>query len=181
MNSLRIEESPEASCQNFVISQTGWICENQCMKSSSSDRRKKARVPVKAGIRHSIYQSAGTPVSETNSSVDLSGSGISFETSREYRKGDLVLLEIRMGSDDLRLLVCVARVLKTKSLFLVGAELIEVEPGQKQKMLEHLDHLVRNRVVKKKAKVQSRKGKKATPQKKRSGLKNQALPAKKQG
>ena len=138
------------------------------MKSSSTDRRKKIRVPVKAGIRHSIYQSAGTPVSETNSAVDLSGSGISFETSREYRKGDLVLLEIRMGSDDLRLLVCVARVLKAKGQFLVGAELIEVEPGQKQKMLEHLDHLVRNRAVKKKAKVQPRKVKKAATKRKKA-------------
>ncbi len=114
------------------------------MKKTVADRRKKERVPSQSRIKHSLYQVLGTPVFEENSAVDLSASGISFETAREYQVGALVLLEVMMGGDPLKLLVCVAWVKHGESGHpnLVGAELIAVDPVHKRKMLSHLKQVI---------------------------------------
>ncbi len=116
------------------------------MKKSVADRRKKERVPNQSRIKHSLYQVLGTPVFEENSTVDLSATGISFETEREYQVGALVLLEVMMGEDALKLLVCVAWVKKdgTGNQNVVGAELIAVDPVHKRKMLSHLNQLIQS-------------------------------------
>jgi hypothetical protein len=131
------------------------------------------RVPVQSRIRHSLYQAVGTPVFEENSSVDLSSGGISFETSREYQKGTLVLLDVHLTGEPLKLLVCVARIDSIRgaanesggepALFRVGAELIAIDPLQKKMMARQLGRLVDDFLKAKSAKkVRSKK----KPQKK---------------
>ncbi len=113
------------------------------MASNSSDRRRRLRVPLQCRIKHSFYQVLGTPVFEENSSVDLSSNGISFETAREYQKGALILLEVHLVEEALKLLVCVAWVKNLPGgLFQVGAELVAVDPVHKRKMLGHLNKLI---------------------------------------
>ena len=113
------------------------------MKSSAADRRKKTRVPVQSKIRHSQYQVLGTPVFQENSSIDLSSGGIAFETARDYQKGNLVLLEVAVENEKVKLLVCVAWVKPGKDgLSQVGAELIAVDPVDKKKMQNHLARLI---------------------------------------
>ena len=136
------------------------------MKKNSDDRRKRVRVPVESKIKHSLYQAAGTPVHEENSAVDLSSSGVSFETRREYQKGALVLLEVRLAEEPLKLLVCVAWVKPSRGgLFQVGAELIAIDPVHKQKMLGHLDSIIRS-VRKKKSSSKKKAAKKKAAKKK---------------
>ena len=144
------------------------------MKSKSSDRRKRLRVPIQSRIKHSLYQVLGTPVFEENSSVDLSSNGISFETEREYQSGTLILLEVFMKDELLKLLVCVAWVKPLEGgVFQVGAELIAVDPVHKRKMQNHLNQLIQSlnslkRRVKKKPKptMQKRAAKKKAAKKK---------------
>jgi hypothetical protein len=102
------------------------------------------RVPLQSRIRHSLYQAVGAPVFEENSSVDLSSSGISFETSREYPTGTLVLLDVHLTGEPLKLLVCVARIepIEGTGQFRVGAELIAIDPLQKKKMAQQLGRLM---------------------------------------
>ncbi len=109
--------------------------------ASADERRKRIRVPVKSKIRHSQYQVLGTPVFQENSSIDLSSGGISFETASEYQIGNLVLLEVEVDEEQLKLLVCVAWVKpsQTAELFEVGAELIAVDPVHKRKMQRPLN------------------------------------------
>ncbi|MBU6154904.1 MAG: PilZ domain-containing protein [Bdellovibrionales bacterium] len=115
------------------------------MEKKSSDRRKRLRVPVQSRIKHSFYQVLGTPIFEENSSVDLSSNGISFETAREYQKGALILLEVHIGEEALKLLVCVAWVKSLpEGVFQVGAELVAVDPVHKRKMLNHLNKLIQS-------------------------------------
>jgi Tfp pilus assembly protein PilZ len=130
--------------------------------STHENRRKRVRVPAQNAIRHSEYQSMGTPVFQENSSVDLSSGGISFETKREYKKGNLVFLEVEIQSEKLKLLVCIAWVKKTETpgVFHVGAELVAVNPGDKQKMQAHLDHMISEIQVKKTAGKKSKAKKK---------------------
>lgn len=148
--------------------------------SSPSDRRKRIRVPVQQKIRHSRYQVLGTPVFEENSALDLSSNGISFETSQEYKKGVLVLLEVEIEQQLLKLLVCVAWVKKSKETaekFHVGAELIAIDPEHKKQMQGHLASLVQkfsaqNKVKKKlsskKKTAKKKAAKKKTIKKKKS-------------
>jgi len=142
------------------------------MDSKAADRRKRLRVPVQGRIKHSLYQVLGTPIFEENSSVDLSSSGISFETAREYQKGTLILLEAYMANEALKLLVCVAWV-KTLpgGLFQVGAELVAVDPVHKRKMQSHLNQLIQtfNAKTKPPAKKKTKKKtmKKKSPRKTR--------------
>jgi Tfp pilus assembly protein PilZ len=114
--------------------------------TSEDDRRKRIRVPVQSKIRHSQYQVLGTPVFQENSSIDLSSGGISFETAREYQIGNLVLLEVEVNEEQLKLLVCVAWVKPSSNpeLFEVGAELIAVDPVHKRKMQKHLNRILDN-------------------------------------
>ena len=128
--------------------------------TSAAERRKRIRVPVQNKIRHSQYQVLGTPVFQENSSIDLSSNGIAFETEREYKKGNLVLLEVQVGEEPLKLLVCVAWV-KLKGgpgLYEVGAELIAVDPVHKRKMQTHLNRLIQD-VQKKKREIKPKKQK----------------------
>ena len=133
--------------------------------ASADERRKRIRVPVQSKIRHSQYQVLGTPVFQENSSIDLSAGGISFETAREYQKGNLVLLEVEVNGEALKLLVCVAWVKSTPGAdtFQVGAELIAVDPVHKRKMKKHLNNLLD--VIEKSKKKKSPSAKK-TPAKK---------------
>lgn len=112
--------------------------------TTAAERRTRIRVPVQSKIRHSQYQVLGTPVFQENSSIDLSSNGIAFETEREYQKGNLVLLEVKVEDEELKLLVCVAWVKPkaTPGLFEVGAELIAVDPVHKRKMQKHLNRLI---------------------------------------
>ena len=125
-------------------------------------------------IKHSKYQVLGTPVFEENSAVDLSSGGISFQTAQEYKIGTLVLLEFEVGGENLKILVCVAWIKKSKedpSKFLVGAELIAIDPEHKKAMQSHLAKLMRDGApAKKSAKKVVKKKKKATkrPAKKKS-------------
>jgi hypothetical protein len=150
---------------------------------NSSDRRKRTRVPVQSRIRHTLYQSLGTPVFEENSSVDLSSNGISFETSREYQKGTLVLLDVFLSAEPLKLLVCVARSepIGGQNLYRVGAELVAIDPLQKKKMAEHLGRLVDGFLkVRGKQKIRTKKkSRKKAPQKKPSKKVHQTTLSKK--
>jgi len=141
------------------------------MESKSSDRRKRLRVPVQSRIKHSLYQVLGTPVFEENSSVDLSSNGISFETEREYQKGALILLEVYLPEEALKLLVCVAWVKRLDGgLFQVGAELVAVDPVHRRKMQSHLKKLIQSFATKRvSAKKQS--AKKPASKKKKSAKK----------
>jgi hypothetical protein len=126
----------------------------------AADRRKRIRVPVKSKIRHSQYQVLGTPVFQENTTLDLSSGGISFETTREYQKGNLVLLEVEMNGESLKLLVCVAWVKKSarEGAVKVGAELIAIDPVHKRKMQAQLNRLIKE--VQKNKKVSKKKSKK---------------------
>ena len=144
--------------------------------TSSIDRRKRIRVPVQQKIKHSRYQVLGTPVFEENSAIDLSSNGISFETAQEYKKGALVLLEVEMEQQLLKLLVCVAWIKKSKDTvdkFDVGAELIAIDPEHKKQMQGHLASLIQkfSKTTKKKV-VKKKTAKKKTVKKKKSIAKN---------
>jgi hypothetical protein len=135
--------------------------------ATSTERRRRTRVPVEQKIRHSRYQVLGTPVFEENSALDLSSNGISFVTAQEYRKGDLVLLEVEIDAEILKLLVCIAWVKKIKGKtdkFNVGAELIAIDPEHKKQMQSHLAKLIQKYAVKPK----KRSAKKKTAKKKAS-------------
>ncbi len=148
--------------------------------ATSTERRRRTRVPVEQKIRHSRYQVLGTPVFEENSALDLSSNGISFVTAQEYRKGDLILLEVVVDGEILKLLVCIAWVKKVKGQadkFNVGAELIAIDPEHKKQMQSHLAKLIQKYAVKPKKKSKKKKSsskavvlkksvKKASPQKK---------------
>jgi hypothetical protein len=128
--------------------------------ATSTDRRRRIRVPVEQKIRHSRYQVLGTPVFEENSALDLSTNGISFVTAQEYRKGDLILLEVEIDSEILKLLVCIAWVKKVKGhqdRFNVGAELIAIDPEHKKQMQSHLAKLIQKYSVKPKKKAAKKK------------------------
>lgn len=143
--------------------------------TSADERRKRIRVPVQQKIRHSKYQVLGTPVFEENSAIDLSSNGISFETAQEYKKGALVLLEVEIDQQLLKLLVCVAWTKKSKDAankYQVGAELIAIDPEHKKQMQGHLASLIQkfsaqNKVKKKAAKKKTVK-KKSVAKKKKS-------------
>jgi Tfp pilus assembly protein PilZ len=133
-----------------------------------NDRRRRTRIPTSKVIRHSKYQVLGTPVFEENSAVDLSSGGISFQTAQDYRTGTLVLLEFEVGGEALKILVCVAWIKKSKedpSKYVVGAELIAIDPEHKKAMQTHLAKLMRvseeSRPKKKAAKKKSAKKKTA--------------------
>jgi Tfp pilus assembly protein PilZ len=127
--------------------------------ASADERRKRIRVPVQSKIRHSQYQVLGTPVFQENSSIDLSSGGISFETAREYQIGNLVLLEVEVNEEPLKLLVCVAWVKPTQDaeIFQVGAELIAVDPVHKRKMQKHLNAMLSTIEKARKAKLPASK------------------------
>lgn len=105
--------------------------------------------------------------------MDLSSGGISFETSREYQKGTLVLLDVHLTGEPLKLLVCVARIDLIRgedhesgggpALFRVGAELIAIDPLQKKMMARQLGRLVDDFL---KAKSSKKVRSKKKPQKK---------------
>ena len=113
------------------------------------DRRRRTRVPLQKTIRHTKYQVLGTPVFEENSSIDLSSNGIAFETSQDYKKGTLVLLEVEIESEPVKLLVCVAwiKVVSPKAAaekrFQIGAELIAIDPEHKKTVQAHLGKMLR--------------------------------------
>ncbi len=144
--------------------------------ASASDRRKRIRVPVQQKIRHSKYQVLGTPVFEENSAIDLSSNGISFQTAQEYKKGALVLLEVEIEKQLLKLLVCVAWTKKSRETadrFHVGAELIAIDPEHKKQMQGHLASLIQkfssqNKVKKKTVKKKTAKKKTAKKTAKKS-------------
>ena len=136
--------------------------------TSPSDRRKRIRVPVQQKIKHSKYQVLGTPVFEENSALDLSSNGISFETAQEYKKGTLVLLEVEIDQQLLKLLVCVAWIKKSKESpdkFALGAELIAIDPEHKKQMQGHLASLIS------KFSAQNKTEKKKKPSKKKTSKK----------
>lgn len=150
--------------------------------TSPADRRKRIRVPVQQKIKHSRYQVLGTPVFEENSAIDLSSNGISFETAQEYKKGALVLLEVEIEQQLLKLLVCVAWIRKSKGSpekFHVGAELIAIDPEHKKQMQGHLASLIQKFSAKNKVKkkVSKKKTKKKTTKKK--AVKKKSVPKKK--
>jgi Tfp pilus assembly protein PilZ len=137
---------------------------------TADERRKRIRVPVQSKIRHSQYQVLGTPVFQENSSIDLSSGGISFETEREYQKGNLVLLEVEVNGDELKLLVCVAWVKKaTAKGFEVGAELIAIDPVHKRRMQKHLNSMLdifdKSNAASKKKSAMGKKAKKKSKKK----------------
>lgn len=142
--------------------------------ATSTERRRRTRVPVEQKIRHSRYQVLGTPVFEENSALDLSSNGISFVTAQEYRKGDLILLEVEIDAEVLKLLVCIAWVKKVKGhadKFNVGAELIAIDPEHKKQMQSHLAKLIQKYSVKPKKKSAKKKVAKKKPTKKKSSKK----------
>jgi hypothetical protein len=137
-----------------------------------SERRRRIRVPVEQKIRHSKYQVLGTPVFEENSALDLSTNGISFVTAQEYRKGDLILLEVGIDGELLKILVCIAWIRKIKGQsgkFSVGAELIAIDPEHKKQMQHHLSKLIQkySKQPKKKKKTAKKLKKKSIPKKKK--------------
>ena len=101
------------------------------------ERRRRIRVPLTQTIRHSKYQVLGTPIFEENSSVDLSSNGISFVTAEGYKKGTLVLLEVEIAQEMVKLLVCVAWVKPEDGRYTIGAELIAIDPEHKKTMQAH--------------------------------------------
>ena len=147
-----------------------FFCNDRVM--NEDERRKKVRVPISKKIKHSKYQVLGTPVFQENSSIDISNNGIAFETAQEYTVGTLVLLEVDIETEPLKLLVCVARVSEIlsegKPRFEVGAELIAIDPEHKKKMRTHLGKMIRkikSKPAKKKV-VKKTKAKKKVTQKK---------------
>ena len=149
--------------------------------TSAADRRRRIRVPVQQAIRHSKYQVLGTPVFQENSAVDLSSNGISFETAQEYKKGTLVLLEVVIEGQLLKLLVCVAWIKKSAGKFQVGAELIAIDPEHKKQMQGHLSSLIQKFSAQTKSLTKSVKKKKAAKKKssKKSPVKSKKKVAKK--
>ncbi len=132
--------------------------------ANAAERRKRIRVPIEQKIRHSKYQVLGTPVFEENSAIDLSTNGISFVTAQEYRKGDLILLQVEIDSELLKLLVCIAWIKKDKKevgKFQVGAELIAIDPEHKKQMQGHLSSLIQKYSAKNKKKTAKKKKKPA--------------------
>jgi hypothetical protein len=140
--------------------------------AKSIEKRRRVRVPLRSKVRHSEYQVLGTPVFEENSTLDLSTGGISFETKREYRVGNLVILDVEIRGERLKLLVCVARIEKVKpGTFRVGAEVIALDPAHKERMKAHLDALISenaalNRKPTKKKAIRKKTAKKKTAKKK---------------
>jgi hypothetical protein len=131
--------------------------------TNSADRRKRIRVPVQQKIKHSRYQVLGTPVFEENSALDLSSNGISFETAQEYKKGTLILLEVEIEKQLLKLLVCIAWIKKSKlspDKYDVGAELIAIDPEHKKQMQGHLASLIQKFSAQNKTKKKTVKKKK---------------------
>jgi hypothetical protein len=112
-------------------------------KKSEADRRRKARIPLTRQIRHSTYQVLGTPVFQESSTLDLSSGGISFETTHEYQKGNLVLLDVDMGNGSVRLLVCVAWVKTGTDKYQVGAELVAIDPEERKHLQVQLSKMLR--------------------------------------
>ena len=115
------------------------------MKKSkkTSERRSRIRVPLSQPVKHSTYQVLGNPIYQESSVIDLSSSGISFQSSRDYPVGSLVILEVEMLKEPVKLLVCVARASEgTSGRFLIGAELVAVDPQERKKMQAHLARLV---------------------------------------
>ncbi len=99
--------------------------------------------------------------------MDISSNGISFETKRDYKKGNLVFLEADMGGEQLKLLVCVAWVKKGENgLSQVGAELIAVNPTDKKKMQSILDQMIVEIRERKKKPAKKTAAKKKTAKKK---------------
>ena len=150
----------------------------------SEERRRRIRVPVEQKIRHSRYQVLGTPVFEENSALDLSSNGISFVTAQEYRRGDLIILEVQIDGELLKLLVCIAWVKKEKSgsdKYHVGAELIAIDPEHKKQIQGHLSRLIQKYSTAKKKVSKKKTSKKATkkPLKKKKTLKKKKPAVKK--
>ena len=117
--------------------------------SSADDRRRRIRIPLQKTIRHSRYQVLGTPVFEENSAIDISSGGISFEASTNYEKGTLVLLEVEIEGERVKLLVCVAWVKfipDQVDRFQFGSELIAIDPEHKKTMQSHLGKLLRTMI-----------------------------------
>jgi hypothetical protein len=107
------------------------------------EKRSRVRVPLKSKVRHSEYQVLGTPVFLENAAIDLSSGGIAFEASREYRVGNLVILEFELNGERMKLLVCVARVQKlSKDRYQVGAEVMAMDPGEKERLRTHLGKMI---------------------------------------
>jgi len=138
--------------------------------SNPANRRTRKRIEIKSKLRHSTYQTLGIPVFQENTTLDLSSKGVSFETEREYSKGNLVLLEIEAEKKSLKILVCVAW---TKNLEndrrRVGAELIAIDPIDQlhlQKMLGHSEPKKAQKKIKKGAKKVAKKSSKKTTKKK---------------
>jgi hypothetical protein len=147
----------------------------------AEDRRRRIRVPVEQKIRHSRYQVLGTPVYEENSALDLSSNGISFATAKEYRRGDLIILEVVLDGEPLKLLVCIAWVKKEKDIadkYQVGAELIAIDPEHKKQMQGHLSKLIQ-KFSEKKPKLGKKISSKKAKAKKKTKKKISKKPAKK--
>ena len=170
--------------QKIAIARRITVGHNRLM-AKTSEKRNKTRIPLRGKVRHSEYQVLGTPVFHENAAIDLSGGGISFETSREYRVGNLVLLEVELEGERLQLLVCVAWIKKTGAgSYQVGAELMALDPAHKARLNHHLDRLSQSGVSKKKPvrkktsakKVASKKvaSKKKTKKKKKPVRKTQS-------
>ena len=127
---------------------------------SQDDRRRKIRIPLSKTIRHSTYQVLGTPVFQESSAIDLSSTGISFEASREYAKGSLVLLEVEMVQEPVKLRVCVAWTKKSNDgRFLVGAELVAIDPEQRKQLQTQLGKMIKDVASKKLGKKKAAKKK----------------------
>jgi Tfp pilus assembly protein PilZ len=144
------------------------------------EKRSRVRVPLKSRVRHSEYQVLGTPVFLENAAIDLSSGGISFEASREYRVGSLVILEFELNGEKLKLLVCVAWVKKVaKDRFQVGAEVMAMDPGEKERLRSHLGGMIESlgkasrSGTRKKKSVKKKTSKKKTAKKKPSVRKKQ--------
>ena len=137
--------------------------------NNEAERRKKIRVPLSKTIKHSKYQVLGTPVFQENSSIDLSSGGIAFETVQEYAHGTLVLLEVEIDEEPLKLLVCVARVSELErdgeKRFEIGAELIAIDPEHKKKLQLHLGKLIRGIKIKNQTKAKKKPAAKKTSRK----------------
>ncbi len=145
--------------------------------SSASERRKRSRVPLIRPIRHTRYQVLGTPVFQENSALDLSASGVSFESSVEYKKGVLVLLEVEIEQAYLKVLVAVAWCKEGESgRYLLGGEIIAIDPEHKKKVLSYLSKAKKSQ---KKKKVKSKKPKSVKKVKKKKALPKKNRKAKK--
>jgi Tfp pilus assembly protein PilZ len=97
-------------------------------------------------------------VFQENSAIDLSSTGISFSASREYSKGSLVLLEVEMLKEPVKLLVCVAWTKKEgEGRFQVGAELVAIDPEQRKQLQAHLAKMIKSSAPKKSAKKPKKK------------------------